>query len=484
MQRHCVVVSLLALFLTHSVLAAENQSRSSSNRRGSSRGIVLFSPVSPDYWLGGTGNWSNSSDWSAGLPGQDSNVTIYTGHDNVTLDTSSSVNALILGGSGGFMTSILIGDGNTHTLTIARSLTVGQSGYLQLFNDTVVASAVTNSGYIDVSNGSTLEIFGNVTNNSGALLSTGFLGTSGGDTLNIAGTLTNAYGGTIYIAGTGDLAQVGPVTNQGLLLVDSGASLFVNGNVNNLGGRIVTGISEGGNTFFIGGTLTMNSSASLDILGHGDQAFVMGVLNNGGSINEVNEGTLYVYGNVNNTGCIGECGEVPISGDNRYLIIGDFHNEASGAFVSLPDDVLMAEAVVNSGFIRFAPGAGLAAASITLNPGSALGIDISGPNSFGTLATTGSVVLNGVLDVFLDNGYMPPVGQEFKFISFAPGGLSGTFSSIQGNGENFIVIYNDSGGNVELVAEGSSSVPEPASAVLMGSGVLGLAVVIRHKMRG
>ena len=470
MQRHCVVVSLLLLTFAHDAMAGEHHSRSRSNR-GSSQGIVLFTPVSPDYWLGGTGTWSNSSNWSAGLPGQDSNVTIYTGHDDVTLDTSSSINALILGGSGGVMTSALIGDGNAHTLTIARSLTVGQSGYLQLLNDTVSASASTNSGYIDASNRSTLEIFGNVTNNSGALLSTGYVGTAGGDTLNIGGTLTNAYGGTVAIRGAGDLAFLGPVTNQGLLLVDSGSTVILNGDVNNLGGRIATGMSQGGNTFLISGALNMNSSASLEIFGHGDQV-TMDALNNAGSINEVNGGTLTVHEIVNNTGCIGECGDVPISGDNRYFFLGEFNNEVGAAFVSLPDDVLLAGGVVNSGFMRFAPGAALAAANITFNSGATLGIDISGPNSFGTLSATGSVTLNGALDVYLDNGYMPPVGQEFKFLTFVPGGLSGTFSSVQGEGENFIVIYSYTGGYVELVAEGNSSVPEPASLGLLGSGLL------------
>ena len=31
---------------------------------------ITYTPSSPDNWLGGTGNWSNGADWSAGLPGQ------------------------------------------------------------------------------------------------------------------------------------------------------------------------------------------------------------------------------------------------------------------------------------------------------------------------------------------------------------------------------------------------------------------------------
>ena len=69
------------------------------------------------------------------------------------------------------------------------------------------------------------------------------------------------------------------------------------------------------------------------------------------------------------------------------------------------------------------------------------------------ILTTGSVALNGELHVTL-SGYDPPVGQEFKFLTFTPGALSGTFSGVSSNGENFVVDYDNSGGYVALVAEG------------------------------
>src|ERR1700733_1828402 len=50
-------------------------------------------PSSRDDWLGGTGNWSNRADWSAGLPSQSSDVMINTGNDYVTLNTSTSINS-------------------------------------------------------------------------------------------------------------------------------------------------------------------------------------------------------------------------------------------------------------------------------------------------------------------------------------------------------------------------------------------------------
>ena len=102
----------------------------------------------PDNWLGGTGNWSNGADWSAGLPGSNSDVLINTGNDNVTLDTNANINSLTLGGDSGYMTSSLVGDGNGHTVNIASTLTVkNPSGYLALNGDvyTVHGNAAINA---------------------------------------------------------------------------------------------------------------------------------------------------------------------------------------------------------------------------------------------------------------------------------------------------------------------------------------------------
>ena len=124
-------------------------------------------PSSPDNWLGGNGNWSNGSDWSAGLPGSGNDVNINTGNDTVTLDTSSSINSLTLGGSTG--SSGLAGDGTAHTLTIAGALTVNQSGNLHLNDDSASAGASsTNLGTTSVEFGSSLGVHGDF-NNAGTL---------------------------------------------------------------------------------------------------------------------------------------------------------------------------------------------------------------------------------------------------------------------------------------------------------------------------
>jgi hypothetical protein len=92
------------------------------------------------------------------------------------------------------------------------------------------------------------------------------------------------------------------------------------------------------------------------------------------------------------------------------------------------------------------------------------------------------VALNGELFVNVA-GYNPPVGQEFRLLIFTAGALSGTFSSVVSNGENFAVDYNDASAYAELIAEGSGgTVPEPGSFLLFPSGVLGMAAVVRRRV--
>jgi hypothetical protein len=98
---------------------------------GPSNYHASLNPSSPDNWLGGTGNWSNGADWSAGEPGSSSDVTINTGNDVVMLDTSANINSLTLGGSSG-SSEIEEANYGGHTITIAGSLTINESGTLSL----------------------------------------------------------------------------------------------------------------------------------------------------------------------------------------------------------------------------------------------------------------------------------------------------------------------------------------------------------------
>ena len=188
-------------------------------------------------------------------------------------------------------------------------------------------------------------------------------------------------------------------------------------------------------------------------------------------------------GDLTNSGCIGYCA-VLSNGGNTYDIGGTFNNTSTGGVSILAEDQINAAALINSGFIAMAADARINAGSLTLNPGSGLGIGITGPNDFAMILATGSVSLNGELSRQRCRRRSPQSGRQFKFLTFTPGSLSGTFSSVVSNGESFICgSLDNSGGYVALIAEGTGgTVPEPGSFLLFGSGVLGVAGMVRRRL--
>ncbi len=322
-------------------------------------------PSSPDNWLGGTGNWSNGADWSAGLPGSSSDVTINTGSDLVTLDTDASINSLTLGGSGGFAASTLMGDGSGHTLAIAGALTVNQSGELLLLGDSLTANTATIVGYMDASNGSTVHISGDVTISNMGLLSTGFLGNSGGDSLTIGGTLTNPSAGTFYVVGAGDVANVGQLVSTGRVVVASGATLNLTDEPQGL-----TTILDGA-IYDIAGAFTANGNSALAHLTD-LEGFV--TLRNGETVMDTpTGGTLTIGGN----GLSG----MDVEGGSTFQVNGDVNN--SGGFANGLFGIPNSNIVVTG--------------TLTNNPASALQL-----TGTGNTATLGNLVNNGT--VTLDFG--------------------------------------------------------------------------------
>src|SRR5580704_12664233 len=147
---------------------------------------IAYAPSSPDNWLGGTGNWSNTSFWSSGLPGQSSDVMINTGNDYVTLNTSASINSLTLGGNSGSST-LIDPTGGDYAVNIAGALTINQSGALSLSTgDVVTADANSkNGGSIILNDGAQLQINANFSNLQGMQM-------DNGTALNVTGTFDNS----------------------------------------------------------------------------------------------------------------------------------------------------------------------------------------------------------------------------------------------------------------------------------------------------
>ena len=361
-----------------SVSSASSGFQSSGAAGSSGPSLILDSPSSPDHWKGGTGNWSNGADWSAGLPGAGSDVTIHSGgNDSVTLDVSSTINTLKLGGVTG--SSTLVGGPAPENLTITGALTVGQNGNLCACAGggfgTITAGSLINRGSIVFETSGDLQIGGNA-NNSG-FLQTGF--ETGGHVVNIAGKLTNS--GQFLLDGHGDAATLGRMVNSGSVDVSSASTLTVNGRVNNTGTITTGGFSPGGNTIVITGKLINSGTFQLN----GGDGFVGNGMSNSGAVNLETGSSLSIAGDFTNTGTtatelngMGSGGNtVNISGnlsnsgtiellgvDNALNVAGTLTNEASGQFLLTgltfhqPVTATLG-GLVNAGFVEVGPGGGI-----------------------------------------------------------------------------------------------------------------------------
>ena len=117
-------------------------------------------------------------------------------------------------------------------------------------------------------------------------------------------------------------------------------------------------------------------------------------------------------------------------------------------------------------------------------------IQIAGMSAgqFSVLNVTGTANLNGILDLVLENGFIPSIGDEFVFLT--AGSVFGSFSRIEN--QNF----NDGTAHWDLTFEGTNlivtaepgpvqGVPDQASTfLLLTLGSLGLVTFRRQLARG
>ena len=199
-----------------------------------------------------------------------------------------------------------------------------------------IGGSLTNSGLVDVENGSTLTVTGDVTNNGTMADDDNLKG--GNSTLKITGTLANKAGGTfVEFFGPGDKATIGSLTNSGLADVENGSTLTINGAADN-SGQLVTNLTNlgGGNTITVTGTLTNEATGQFILNGPNDMATLGGLTNSGiypGYIDVEGGSTLQINGNATNSGdlFVGFNG----TADNTLNITGNLNNQAGGYFAIL-----------------------------------------------------------------------------------------------------------------------------------------------------
>src|SRR4029077_20065581 len=290
-----------------------------------------------------TGNVNNSGMFSTGFSGGTNTVnvsgtftnaaggqtTLYGNADNVNVNALSNSGILQIGNSSGSTATLTItggGQGVTDvvagsTLTLFGNLNVKNGstttnglahltsveGILNLQNGQTTA-VTPHGGELTISTGATLQVndvttlslTGNVSNSG--TVTEGFLGAS--NTVTVSGTFTNAAGALLNVEGSGDLMNIGVLTNSGTVNITPN-------NVTTPATLVITGtgtVTNSGVINITAGTLKFNSSsASLTgggtvMLGAGN-ASTTGVIQVGasdtGTLTNVNN-TITGFGNLGN----------------------------------------------------------------------------------------------------------------------------------------------------------------------------------------
>ena len=411
-----------------------------------SLGKVLLDVITPPApavtWQGGSGNWSDATEWNNGgyTPMGYQDVTLGAGAGGtVTYDeTNASINSLTV--------STAAGAGYTLSFNPATALNVATT------------VAINSNGAIDLAA-------------TGASL-------AGAGGLSNAGTVNVANGGSLAV---GSLSAPAGLTNSpsGTLEVDAGTSS---------GGSSVTVFGFLSNTGAVDiGNATLTAPTTVEV----------GGLENGGSLSvsgtsALNSATLSVAGNAVNTltANVGPFANLTVTGSSSaytqscpgVICLASTTVDGSLTAPAVNNDagVLQGEgtingAVTNGGIVAggsylgsHAPGTLTIDGSYAQTATGVLEEDIASSGTPGTdfsvLSVNGPVQLGGALQINALNGFTLAAGQTFDIMNFTSGGLAGEFATLGygafsgsgngvvgiGNNLDVSVNYDDAGGDLVL----------------------------------
>ncbi|MGA3065611.1 MAG: PEP-CTERM sorting domain-containing protein [Tepidisphaeraceae bacterium] len=247
-------------------------------------------------------------------------------------------------------------NGGVTTSALANLASV--EGILYLDNgQTYNFGPLTNSGDIDVSDGTTVSVTGDVTNSG--TFTTGTQG-PGANLVNVSGTFDNT--GTLDLYGTGDVVNVHALNYAGSLYVAAGATLNVTGGGSGLTDVPVNSSDDiAGNFNVINGGVSTSALANLasvegDLYLESGQTYNFGPLTNSGFIELNNATTASITGDVTNSGELytGYFG----AGGNTLNVSGTFSNSGTLDLFTIGDTANF-HAFDNTGYLNVGTGAAL-----------------------------------------------------------------------------------------------------------------------------
>ncbi len=404
------------------------------------------------------------------------------GYSNYLTGNLTNNGSVLIGGTGGASnlyveaSSATISGTGTVTLNNANSYIEGYSGYA--YNTLVNQSTINGQGYIyDVTlnnqgtidanvSGGTLYIYAAPTTNSGILRAdagatldlTNSTLTNFASTGSSAGTLTGGtyevFSGTFKFNNGGFTSDI--VTNAATILLDgaAGAPKFLDQSGNNALANFSTNAAAGSFTIQNGVSITTSSSGFSNA----------GIVNIG----------------ANSTLTVGGANDYVQTGGTTTLLTGTSNLAvASGHNFDLNGGTLQGIGTITGNLVNaggtVSPGLPGTIGTLTVtgnysDPQSFLDIQIGHPGS-SLLDIGGTANLTGTtLDVSLLNGFTPMNGASYLIME--TGGLTGMFTDPVIHDGNITFTEANIGNNVYLDVS-VSSIPEPASVVLMSLGLAG-----------